>query len=35
MKTTLFSTHKFEEQYLVKANKGKHELKQLYLQMAL
>ena len=29
MKTTLFSTHKFEEQYLVKANKGKHELKML------
>ncbi|CAG2533131.1 D-lactate dehydrogenase [Maribacter dokdonensis] len=29
MKTTIFSTHKFEEPYLVKANNGKHQLKLL------
>ncbi|WP_034892076.1 2-hydroxyacid dehydrogenase [Gillisia sp. Hel_I_29] len=29
MKTTVFSTHKFEEPYLVKANDGKHQLKLL------
>ncbi|GMN05580.1 2-hydroxyacid dehydrogenase [Croceitalea sp. MTPC5] len=29
MKTTAFSTHKFEEPYLVKANNGKHHLKLL------
>ncbi|MDG2431400.1 2-hydroxyacid dehydrogenase [Flavobacterium sp.] len=29
MKTTIFSTHKFEEQYLIKANNGKHQLKLL------
>ena len=27
MKTTIFSTHKFEESYLVKANNSKHQLK--------
>ncbi|WP_417873974.1 2-hydroxyacid dehydrogenase [Xanthomarina gelatinilytica] len=29
MKTTIFSTHKFEEPYLLKANDGKHQLKLL------
>tara|TARA_R110001606_G_scaffold229776_1_gene377712 strand:+ start:1106 stop:2101 length:996 start_codon:yes stop_codon:yes gene_type:complete len=29
MKTTIFSTHKFEEPYLVKANDDKHQLKLL------
>ena len=29
MKTTVFSTHKFEEPYLVKANNDKHQLKLL------
>tara|TARA_R110000751_G_scaffold96192_3_gene187721 strand:- start:872 stop:1885 length:1014 start_codon:yes stop_codon:yes gene_type:complete len=29
MKTTIFSTHKFEEPYLVKANNGAHQLKLL------
>ena len=29
MKTTVFSTHKFEEPYLTSANDGKHELKLL------
>ncbi|WP_320815049.1 2-hydroxyacid dehydrogenase [Flavobacterium sp.] len=29
MKTTIFSTHKFEAPYLIKANNGKHELKML------
>ena len=29
MKTTIFSTHKFEVPYLIKANNGKHELKML------
>ncbi len=29
MKTTIFSTHKFEESYLVKANNSKHQLKLL------
>ena len=29
MKTTIFSTHQFEEPYLSKANNGKHELKML------
>ncbi|MDT0691412.1 2-hydroxyacid dehydrogenase [Salegentibacter sp. F188] len=29
MKTTVFSTHKFEEPYLVKANNGTHQLKLL------
>ncbi|MBC29655.1 MAG: hydroxyacid dehydrogenase [Muricauda sp.] len=29
MKTTVFSTHKFEESYLISANDGKHELKLL------
>ena len=29
MKTTIYSTHKFEEPYLLKANDGKHQLKLL------
>lgn len=29
MKTTIFSTHKFEEPYIIKANNGKHQLKLL------
>ena len=29
MKTTVFSTHKFEEPYLVKANNDVHQLKVL------
>lgn len=29
MKTSIFSTHKFEEPYLLKANDGKHQLKLL------
>lgn len=29
MKTTIFSTHKFEEPYLIKANNSRHELKLL------
>ena len=29
MKTTVFSTHKFEESYLTSANDGKHELRLL------
>ena len=27
MKTTIYSTHKFEEPYIIKANNGKHQLK--------
>tara|TARA_R110002096_G_scaffold309676_1_gene504353 strand:- start:1737 stop:2732 length:996 start_codon:yes stop_codon:yes gene_type:complete len=33
MKTTLFSTHKFEEPHLVSANKGKHELNLLEVRL--
>ena len=33
MKTTIFSTHKFEEPYLLAANKGKHELNLLELRL--
>lgn len=33
MKTTVFSTHKFEEPHLVAANKGKHELNLLEVQL--
>jgi D-lactate dehydrogenase len=33
MKTTVFSTHKFEEPYLVAANKGKHELNLLDVRL--
>lgn len=34
MKTTVFSTHKFEETYLATANNGKHELKLLDLKLS-
>ncbi|MCM4152003.1 2-hydroxyacid dehydrogenase [Arenibacter sp. N53] len=33
MKTTVFSTHKFEEPHLVAANKGKHELNLLDVRL--
>ena len=33
MKTTVFSTHKFEEPYLISANKSKHELKLLEVRL--
>jgi D-lactate dehydrogenase len=33
MKTTIFSTHKFEEPHLLAANKGKHELNLLELRL--
>ena len=33
MKTTVFSTHKFEEPHLVTANKGKHELNLLEVRL--
>jgi len=35
MKTTIFSTHKFEEPHLVSANKGRHELKLLECRVFL
>ncbi|TVZ28680.1 D-lactate dehydrogenase [Gillisia sp. Hel_I_86] len=34
MKTTVFSTHKFEEPHLLSANKGRHELKLLEVRLA-
>lgn len=34
MKTTVFSTHKFEESHLVSSNKGKHELNLLEVRLA-
>ena len=35
MKTTIFSTHKFEEPYLVKANNGRHQLKLLESRLSI
>ena len=34
MKTTVFSTHKFEESYLTSTNDGKHELKLLEVRLS-
>ena len=33
MKTTVFSTHKFEDPHLLSANKGKHELNLLEVRL--
>jgi D-lactate dehydrogenase len=33
MKTTIYSTHKFEEPYIIKANNGKHQLKLLEIRL--
>ena len=35
MKVAIFSTHKFEKDYLLKANNGKHELVLIEAQLSL
>lgn len=35
MKVAIYSTHKFEKEYLIKANNGKHELLFRELQLSL